>query len=214
MARKATSLGPKPSLFLFVCFVFFFPFLSLLLLEKPVFPPRKGIFVYFESPPLFLLSLFWPPPFTVSLSLSLSCFFSFFLFVFPFCFLLVPCFLSFILFLSSWLLFHERDNIKRFNCKLFLFINPLYFCFLSCFSLKSVFVFVFFLIFSFVFFNINVVGFKKHKLKNTILWSRGGCNKTFFFYQPVFSKLWKVIVYLGGPFWGKFWVMFKKNTIK
>ena len=62
VARRATSLGPKPSLFVFfVCFLFLFsffllPFLSLFLIEKkPVFPPKKGIFlVYFQCFPFFL----------------------------------------------------------------------------------------------------------------------------------------------------------------
>ena len=41
MAQRATSLGPKPSLFLVFCFVFVFPFAFI---EKPVFPLRKGKF--------------------------------------------------------------------------------------------------------------------------------------------------------------------------
>ena len=36
----------------------------------------------------------------------------------------------------------------------------------------------------------------------------GGCNKRFFFYQPVC-----VLQNVGGPFLGKFWLIFK-NTIK
>ena len=116
MARRATSLGPKPSLFVsvvlfllffegfkgqvrwsegpphlalnppyvcsFVCFfVFLFPFLSLLSIEKKLFsthpPPRKGDFLFiFECLPLFLLCLFWPPPLSVCLSLSLSIYLS------------------------------------------------------------------------------------------------------------------------------------------
>ena len=61
--------------------------------KKNCFPPRKGHFLFvFECLPLFLLSLFWPPPFQFVLQflpcLSLvfilpSCFF---------CFILVPCF--------------------------------------------------------------------------------------------------------------------------
>ena len=85
---------------------------SLLLLEtKPVFPFRKKkrfLFI-FEWFPLFLLGLFWPPPFSISRFLSLSCFF---LLVF----LLIFCFLWFLLVLFSLLLFHERNSIKRFNC--------------------------------------------------------------------------------------------------
>ena len=146
MARRATSLGPKPSLFLFCfffcffsfCFVFCFggfkgqvrwpkgpphlalnppyllffcffwfvvvPFLSLLCNTKKylVFPPRKGHFLFiFECLPLFLLSFFGAPPFSISLSLSLSssCPFSFLscLFFAFFCFLVLS--LSFLFFL-------------------------------------------------------------------------------------------------------------------
>ena len=86
MAQRATSLGPKPSLFYLFCFFFFcflfflffffflggfkgqvrwpkgpphlalnppyvfcfffFVFLSLFLIEKPCFPPKKAILVY------------------------------------------------------------------------------------------------------------------------------------------------------------------------
>ena len=57
--RWGGPLGPKPSLFYLFCvffvFVFFFCFflfsLSLLLLEKNCFPPKKGIFVYFSVSP-------------------------------------------------------------------------------------------------------------------------------------------------------------------
>ena len=54
MAQRATSLGPKPSLFylflffLFLFFLLFFLFPCLCFcLKNPVFPPKKGIFVYF-----------------------------------------------------------------------------------------------------------------------------------------------------------------------
>ena len=75
MARRATSLGPKPSLFGFLClfFCFLIPFLSLLFNTKNlVFPREKGILFIFSVSPSFSLSLFWPPSFSVSLSLSLS----------------------------------------------------------------------------------------------------------------------------------------------
>ena len=50
------ALNP-PYLFIFV-FLFFVPFLSLLLIEKkPAFPPKKGIFC------LFSVFLFLPQPF-------------------------------------------------------------------------------------------------------------------------------------------------------
>ena len=72
MAPRATSLGPKPSLLFFV-FCLFLSFLSLLFMEKSCFRPRKWHFVFiFECLPLFVLSLFWPPPFAISLSLCRS----------------------------------------------------------------------------------------------------------------------------------------------
>ena len=126
MARRATSLGPKPSLFVFVffwflffvlfffcggfkgqvrwpkgpprlalnppyllfLFLFFVPFLSLLLIEKPCFLPKKGIFCLF-SVCLFLspLTFFGLPLFLflfLCLSLALvilSSFLSFFWFL-------------------------------------------------------------------------------------------------------------------------------------
>ena len=55
VARRATSLGPKPSLFVFFClfsfgFVFFLVhFLSLFLIEKSCFPPPKRAFFVFFS---------------------------------------------------------------------------------------------------------------------------------------------------------------------
>ena len=83
MARRATSFGPKPSLFVFVFFCFVFvPFLSLLFKRKTCFTPRKGIFCLFLSVSLcFSLAFFGLPLFQflfLCLSLSLL-FFSFFL---------------------------------------------------------------------------------------------------------------------------------------
>ena len=64
---------PHLALSLLYFFCFFFPFVSLLCNTKTRFPPRKGHFLFiFECLPLFLLSLFWPPPFSIFLSLSLS----------------------------------------------------------------------------------------------------------------------------------------------
>ena len=183
MARRATHLTwPKPSLCLFVLlFCFLFPFLSLLLIEKPVFPPRRAFLFIFECLPLFLLSLFWPPPFSVSLSPSLFCsFLSFFLLVFLFCLLLVPCFCLFVL-LSSLLLFHERNNIKRFNCKAF-FINPFScFGFLSCFSLRSLFlIFAFFPDFQLCFCSTSMLLVSKTQAEKHQFWvKRGVATKRF-----------------------------------
>ena len=46
--------------------------------------------------------------------------------------------------------------------------------------------------------------------KKTFLVKRGVATKRVFFYQPVFWKMSKVIVFLGH-FFGKFWLMFKKH---
>ena len=141
MAQRATSLGTKPSLFVFVLFFvfcFLFCFFGCLTQKNLVFPPRKGHFLFIFSVCLsFSLSLFWPPSFSVSLSLSLS-FLLFFLssflsFLFAFFWFLV--FVSFFLSLSSLLFFHERNNIKILNCKFCLhqyvlfFGFPVFFCF-------------------------------------------------------------------------------------
>ena len=42
----------------------------------------------------------------------------------------------------------------------------------------------------------------------------GGCNKTFLFINPCFAKCEKLSFFWGGPFWGKFWLMFKKHYKK
>ena len=137
----ATSLGPKPSLFIYFCFflVFLFvPFLSMLLIENPFFPPKKSIFCYFlcfsfSIPQPFLTSPFFCFSFSVSLLLL-----SFFLpsclsFLLSFCFL----FLSLFHFLSSLLLFSEKNNMKSLNGNLFLYQSFLFFNgFLSCFSFQ------------------------------------------------------------------------------
>ena len=68
----------------------------------------------------FSLNLFWPPPFSVSLSLSLCFLLSFLLpSCLSFCFLFVSCFCLFFIFLSSLLLFHEKNNMNIFNCNFF-----------------------------------------------------------------------------------------------
>ena len=122
-------------------FVVLFPFLSLLPIDqkKPCFSPRKGHFMFvFACLPLFSLSLFWPPPF-FTFSFSVSLFFSFFL----------PSCLSFLFYLASWFLcffflffllcclFHEKNNIKVFNHKVFLHQYFLYFGFSVLSSLRN-----------------------------------------------------------------------------
>ena len=129
--------GNKPSLFV-CCFVFLLSFLSLLLIETTCLPPRKRAFFFiFECLPLFLLSFFWPPPFSIALYLSLSSsFLSFFLPVFFFVFFCFLAFVSLFPFLSSLLTFHEKNNIKILNYKGFLHQVFLFFGFLSCFLFK------------------------------------------------------------------------------
>ena len=211
MARRATSLGPKPSLFVF--FVFFFVFFLFFVLffwlfntkKKPCFPPRKGHFLFIFSVSLsFSLSLFWPPSFCVSLSLSLSfllfflsSFLSFFFAVFWFL-----VFVSFFLFLSSLLFFHERNNIKIFNCKFFLHQYFLFFGFLSFFLSSSFFLSLLFPDFKLCFlFNIKVFGFKtdnlKKKKKQKFLVKREVATKRFFFINLCFAKCEKLSFFLG-----------------
>ena len=127
MAQRATSLGPKPSLFIFVVFVvlFFFGFVFWLFNteKKNFFPPEKGIFGLF-SVFLFLspLALLGPPSFSVSLSLSLffllfflPSFFSLFFLSFGSLFLSLFCFFS----LSSLLFFHERKQHQNSKLQVF-----------------------------------------------------------------------------------------------
>ena len=154
MARRATSLGPKSSLFMFFCFFCLFCFFSFPFFAssctKPCFPLEKGFFLFiFECLPLFLLSLFWPPPFFY-FSFSVShLVLSFFL---PSClsFLLslVFVFVSFFPFLSSLLLFQwkaQHQNIQlQFFFNLFslfwfsvLFFFPIPFSYLCYFLILS-----------------------------------------------------------------------------
>ena len=159
VARRATSLGPKPFLF-----VFFLSFLCFSL--KNCFPPKRGIFGLFLSVSLcFSLACFGLPLFqflSLSLSLSFSLFFffslslslslsfslslclvifslsSFLSFVFAFFWFLV--FVFFFHFLTSLLLFHERNSIQRLNYKV-LFSSILSHVLVSylVFSFKSLF---------------------------------------------------------------------------
>ena len=135
MARRATSLGPKPSLFFFVFFVFFsFPFFASN--RKTCFPPRKGNFLFHQS----------------------------------FLFFLVSC--------------------------RFFFRNPFsYLCF--------------FLILSYVFVQHQCFWFQKAQVENTNFGSKGGLQQNVFFYEPVFCKMWKAIIFCH--IFGKFWLYFKKH---
>ena len=129
--------------FLFCLFVFCFSFPFFASNRQTCFPPRQGYFcVYFWVSPFVSLSLFWPSPFSISLSLSLSCsFLSFFLLVFRFCcFLLLLGFCLFLSFSFFFAFVSLKSNIKIFNYKVFLHQYFLFF-WVSClvFSLKSLF---------------------------------------------------------------------------
>ena len=149
MAQRATSLGPKPSLFSF-CFLgflfFFFAFLSLFFLidKKPVFPLKKGTFCLF---------------FSVSLCFSLA-----FLGLLPFLHFLFLCLslLVFSFFLPSCFSFSLSGSCFFFLlCLLFLFQDVLLFllfCLLSCVVLNHniSFMFALHLVFWLLFFFVLV----------------------------------------------------------
>ena len=171
MARRATSLGPKPSLFIFCSFPS-----SAFCRKARFFPLKRAFFVIFQCLPLFLLSLFLPHPFSLSLSMSLSLSLSLVLFFLPsflsfyFAFFWFLVFVSFFLFLASWLCFMKRTTSKYSIRKLF-FINPFsFFGFLSCFLIQSLSLILLFML-CFLF-NMNVFKFQKRQVK-TINGSRG-----------------------------------------
>ena len=117
MARRATSLGPKPSLFINI-----FVLLCVLEGQKNYFSPCKGLFAYFWCLSLCFFLVFCLTSLIHSLSI--------YVFVF-FCFL-SPCFLSF--FLSLFLSFFFDSLIFCLLCWFALFI-----CSFLCFSLFSLF---------------------------------------------------------------------------
>ena len=142
---KGHLTWPKPSLFLLVCFVFvFFPFLSLLLIEKTWFSPQKTL-----KKGMFGLVL------SVSLCFSLASFglplFQFlFLCLLFFSFFFLSSFLSF-LFAFFWFLVlisffpfrfcFIKGTTSTYSITKFFFINPFFFSLVSClvFSFKSFF---------------------------------------------------------------------------
>ena len=166
MAQRATSLGPKPSLFFFLIWSFvFFSFLCLLLIEEHCSPPKRAFLFIFQCPPLFLLSLFCLSPFRF-LFLFLSCsFLCSFLLFFIFCFLLFPCFC---LFLSlpcffafvSWKGHHQTIKLESFLPSIFSLLFSVLFSHSQPLFLSLFYVPHFKLCFLF---NINVLSFKKDK---------------------------------------------------
>ena len=151
----------------------------------------------------FLASLFFCFSFSVSL---FSFFFSFVLLVFlclvSFWFLV---FVSFFLFLSSLLVFHERNNIKILNCK-FCLHQYFLFCLVSClFFVSSAFCLSLqFPDFKLCFlFDIKVFDFQTNnlKIKNG---SKGGLQQNVFFINLCFGKCEKL-----SFFWGHFLAIFE-----
>ena len=214
MAQRATSLGPKPSVFVFVAFLFCFLFLVFCFFwlfntkKKPCFPLEKGIFLFIFSVSLsFSLSFFWPPSFCVSLSLSLffllfflSSFLSLFFAVFWFL-----VFVSFFLFLSSLLFFHERNNIKKFNCKFFSSSRFSFFLVSYLFFFQVPFSYLcYFLILSYVFCSTSRFLVSKQttkKKKTDIFGQKGGRNKTFFLSTSALQNVKSYRFFLAIFFW-------------
>ena len=206
MAQRATSLGPKPSkfiyfLFFLVCFCSF-PFLCFVIQKKPCFPPRKGHFCLFLSVSLCSSLAFFGLPlfqfFFLCLSLLLVLFPSF---LSLFCFLV---FVSFFPLLSSLLLFHEKNNIRKIDVQSFSSSFFLFLGFLSSFLFEIPFSYLcLFCCFKVMFlFNIIVFGFKKFQVeKHQFLVKRGVATKRGFFMNLCFAKCEKLSFFLGPCFW-------------
>ena len=207
------ALNP-PYLFIFFFFFCVLLFLSFLcfLIHKSLFffSPRKGhVLFIFECLPLFLLSLFWPPPYSISLSLSLSLLFlSFFLsscvsFFAFFWFLFLS--LSFLFFLLCFCFMKgttSKYSIAIFSSSMFsLFL-------VSCLAFLSnpFFLSLRFPDLSYVFCStsINVFSFKTNNLKkkDRNVWSKGGLQQNGLFMNLCFAKCQKL------SFFGHFLAIF------
>ena len=222
MAQRATSLGAKPSLFIiscFFCLVVSFPFFAFYT-QKPCFPLDKGIFCLFLSVSLCFALAFFGLPLSqlfflflcLSLSLSLSLLFlSFFL---PsclcFCFLLVPCFclvLPFYLFFAfvSWKEQHQNIKLQSFSSS----IVSLFLVSCLVISFKSLSYLCFFLILIYVFVQHQCFGFKKKQVEQHQFLVKRGVATKLPFMNLCFAKSESYLFFL--PFFGKFWLMFKKT---
>ena len=86
----------------------------------------------------------------------------------------------------------------------------------SClvFSLKSLFlIFVFSWFWVMFFVQHHCFWFQKTQVEKHIFLKKGGLQQNGVFYEPVFCKMWKVIVFFWQFFW-QFFGCFSKNTIK
>ena len=188
------ALNP-PCLFFCFCFslLFFAPFLSLFIIEKPCFPPlKKGHFLFAFSVSLSFSLAIFGLPLCHFLFLCLSLFLFFFPSFLSF-FLLYFCFLFLFFFSFFFLLcfcFMKRTT-STYSITKFLFINPFSFLLVSSLLFFQIpFPYLcFFLILSFVFCSTSVFFFEKCKLKKHIFSKKKVCNITVFFYQPVFCKM-------------------------
>ena len=204
---------------MFCSFWFLFCFFNT---KKTLFSPQKrAFFSIFSVVSLcfslsrFLASLFFCFSFSVSL---FSSFLSFFLLVFPFCFLLAPCFCLFLYFSFffaslSWKEQHQNIKLQVLSssiCSLLFLVSCLSFLFQAPFSYLC-----YFLILSYVFCSTSKFLISKQTTleKHHFLVKGGGATKLFF-YQPVFWKMWKVIVFCVSLFWAKFGWSNSKSTMK
>ena len=132
-----------------------------------------------------------------------------------FFFLLVHYFSLFLIFLYYLLLFSEKNNMQFLNCNLFIHQYFLFF-------MVSCLVFLFQIAFSYLcffpgiqlcfLFNINVFGFKKHKLRNTNFWSRGELQQNGFFNNLCLKNVKSYRFLL--PFFGQILVAVQKTLQK
>ena len=205
------ALNP-PYFFFFVWFFLFFVFFNAK--KNLVFPLEKGIFC------LFSVFLFLSPLALSDLPLFLFLFPCLSLFFFSF---FIPSCLCFLLSFGSlfgslslfffllWFSF-MKETTSKYSIASFFFISIFsFFSFLPFFVSSSFFLSLLFPDFKLCFlFNIKVFDFQTNNLQKNIFWSKGGLQQNGFFYQPVFWKMSKVIVFLGH-FLGNFWSMFKKH---
>ena len=199
------GIGGNATLGLHVCFralasYFFTGFLCLF--TKTQFSPekKKKVIFHFSVSPFFLLGFFhFSFSLTHSLTLSLSLVSCVFFLVFLFFF--IPSLILFCVFscFVSLLLFHERTTSKYYIRKDYFHQLFLFWGFPVVFFLSNPFSYLFSKLYQLcVLVNIHVFIFQR---------------RPFLKRQALFCTLWKVVVFLGANFWGKF-VWCSQNTVK
>ena len=179
------ALNPPRFLFFggpcfFLCFVCF-------LIEKKLLFLQKRAFCLLFSVSLCFSLVFFLPFFTFSFSVSLLLFYLFLLFFFLFCFILLPCcfllvFFSCFFAFVSWKEQHQNTNFRVCLSS----ILSMFWLSVPLFSQNPFPQLCFFLLLSFVLFNINVF-LGPVKIKTHICGQEGGCNITVF-YNQCFAK--------------------------